>query len=182
MPRTPDVYRRTQAFNLYAKYRNVSRVGKETGIPIATLFVWKKQDKWDDKIVEVQTNLKEQLSRSEESNGDNNGTAYDELAKDIANEINSLALMDIKADAAIEDGYKTMTLVNVIKTKEFTSKQRRILLGQTKDEEFDSVQSLEKISMAEYRRLKEIMNRLDPGWENDKGESVNNDSSVAGNG
>jgi len=175
MGRTKDVFNRNKAYHLYAKSRNVTRVSEELDIPGPTLFVWKREDRWDERIKEVEVSLQDKITNSDEASEDNE--AITSLTKSLAEQINSLNLMDQTADAAVAGNFKDVSLQQVIKIKEFTSKQRITLLRELKSGEKEKkdagaskvldTQDLEE-KKAECRELKKILDRLDPEWDKDE--------------
>ena len=175
MGRTKDIFNRNKAYHLYAKSRNVTRVSEELDIPGPTLFVWKKEDRWDERIKEVEVSLQDRITNSDETSEDNGAIAT--LTKSLAEQINSLALMDQTADAAVASNFKDVSLQQVIKIKEFTSKQRITLLRELKSDEKEkkganastdsNTKDLEE-KIAECREFKKILDRLDPGWDADE--------------
>ncbi len=175
MGRNKDLFNRNKAFHLYAKSRNVTKVAEELDIPGPTLFVWKREDRWDERIQEVEVSLQNKITNSDETPEENE--AVISLTKSLAEQINSLNLMDQTADAAVADNFKEISLQQVIKIKEFTSKQRITLLRELKSDEkekkdtgaskvFDTKDLEEK--KAECREFKKILDRLDPGWDADE--------------
>jgi len=175
MGRTKDIFNRNKAFHLYAKSRNVTRVSEELDIPGPTLFVWKREDRWDERIKEIEVSLQDKITNSNEASEDNEAIAS--LTKSLAEQINSLNLMDQTADAAVAGNFKDVSLQQVIKIKEFTSKQRITLLRELKSGEKEKkdadaskvldTQDLEE-KKAECRELKKIIDRLDPEWDKDE--------------
>lgn len=176
MGRTKDIFNRNKAFHLYAKSRNVTKVSEELGIPGPTLFVWKREDKWDERIQEIEVSLQNRITDSEDDSSEDN-EAITSLTKSLAEQINSLNLMDQTADAAVANEFKDISLQQVIKIKEFTSKQRITLLRELKGDEkekkgadaskYADTKDLEE-KKAECRELKKILDRLDPGWDKDQ--------------
>ncbi len=174
MGRNKDLFNRNKAFHLYAKSRNVSQVAEELGIPGPTLFVWKREDRWDERIQEIEVSLQDKITNSEDASGKDE--AITSLTKALAEQINSLNLMDQTADAAVANEFKDISLQQVIKIKEFTSKQRITLLRELKSNEKEkgasaptdpNTKDLEE-KIAECRELKKILDRLDPGWDGDE--------------
>jgi len=175
MGRNKDLFNRNKAFHLYAKSRNVTNVAEELGIPGPTLFTWKREDRWDERIQEVEVSLRDKITNSDEAPEDNE--AIISLTKSLAEQINSLNLMDQTADAAVADNFKEIPLQQVIKIKEFTSKQRITLLRELKSDEKEKkgasaptdpdTKDLEE-KIAECRELKKILDRLDPEWDKDE--------------
>lgn len=175
MGRTKDIFNRNRAYHLFAKSRNVTKVAEELGIPGPTVFVWKREDRWDERIKEVEMSLQDKITNSDEASEDNEAIAS--LTKSLAEQINSLNLMDQTADAAVADNFKEIPLQQVIKIKEFTSKQRITLLRELKGDEKEKkgtgtskvldTRDLEE-KKAECRELKKILDRLDPEWDKDE--------------
>ena len=175
MGRTKDHLNRNKAFHLYAKSRNVTKVSEELDITLSTLFVWKKDDRWDERIAEAQTSMQNTITDSGDDSEDNEVVAS--LTKSLFDQINSLDLMDQGADAAVANSFKDISLQQVIKIKEFTSKQRITLLRELKSGEKEKkgagastdpdTKDLEE-KVAECRELKKILDRLDPGWDADE--------------
>ena len=176
MGRNKDLFNRNKAFHLYAKSRNVTNVAEELGIPGPTLFTWKREDRWDERIQEVEVSLRDKITNSEDDSNEEN-EAVAALTKSLAEQINSLNLMDQTADAAVADNFKEVSLQQVIKIKEFTSKQRITLLRELKSNDKENkgasaptdpnTKDLEE-KVAECRELKKILDRLDPDWDKDE--------------
>lgn len=175
MGRNKDLFNRNKAYHLFAKSRNVTQVAEELGIPGPTVFVWKREDRWDERIKEVEMSLHDKITNSD--NGSEENEAVISLTKSLAEQINSLNLMDQTADAAVADKFKEVSLQQVIKIKEFTSKQRITLLRELKSDDKEkkgasastdaNTRDLEE-KIAECREFKKILDRLDPGWDKDE--------------
>ena len=150
-------------------------MSEELDIPGPTLFVWKREDRWDERIQEVEVSLQDKITNSNEASNENEAVVS--LTKSLAEQINSLNLMDQTADAAVADNFKEISLQQVIKIKEFTSKQRITLLRELKSDEKEKkgasastdpgIKDLEE-KIAECRELKKILDRLDPEWDKDE--------------
>src|SRR3970040_303874 len=94
MSKLPDVERRQTAFRLYVRFRNVSRVSKETGIPPATLHVWKKEGQWDQKVSDLQSTLSGQIEVMREAQNNL-------VAKDMLTEMQLLEHLQTKISTAL---------------------------------------------------------------------------------
>jgi len=175
MGRNKDTYHREQAFRLFAKLRNVTKVAEELGLPAPTLFGWKKEDKWDERIGEVVSAIqgKIEVPDGDTAPASEENAAIEKLAKSLAEEIGSLDLMSQTADAAVATKFKDVSLQQVIKIKEFVSKQRVFLLHELRDSAKDkgegasaSTRDLDE-KIAQCIEMKRLIDRLDPGWDKD---------------
>ena len=174
MGRTKDEYRREQAFRLFAKLRNVTKVSEELDIPLPTLFGWKKEDRWEERIGEVVSSIQGQIEVSTGDATSNENAAIEKLSKSLSDEISSLDLMSQTADAAVATKFKDMSLQQVIKIKEFVSKQRVFLLHELQSSAKEQGQATAKINtknldekIQECIEIKRLVDRLDPGWDKD---------------
>jgi len=176
MGRNKDEYRREQAFRLYAKLRNVTKVSEELDIPLPTLFGWKKEDKWDERIGEVVSSIQGQIEvpMGHAAPTSNENAAIEKLSKSLSDEISSLDLMSQTADAAVATKFKDMSLQQVIKIKEFVSKQRVFLLHELQSSAKEQGKVAAKINtknldekIQECIEMKRLVDRLDPGWDKD---------------
>ncbi len=175
MGRNKDTYRREQAFRLYCKTRNVTRVSEELDIPAPTLFTWKKEDKWDERIQEVTSSIQEQIIDPTDAStikSDADNEAVRNLSEGLADEINSLTLMSQTADAAVATKFKDLSLQQVIKIKEFVAKQRILLLHELKDNAKEQGEAASNVNtkdleekIAECVEMRRLIDRLDPGWD-----------------
>lgn len=123
----PDFSRREKAFQLYAQYKNMSRVAKELKIPTQTIFRWKNELKWDDKLAQLRDKLRGQHDILEK--------AKDNfiVEKDL-NDIKLIEILEEEVAKAITEKRITITdWKDAIKTLEFTRKERRLLMGEPTD-------------------------------------------------
>ncbi len=124
MSKPIDVDRRQRAYQLYARYRNISKVSKELGIPVATLHVWKKQEGWDDKLINLQEQLKGSLEIIERAK--DNTVVQGEIAQ-----LNVLQHLETLVNQILVDNtIRPAKWSDVIKTLEYVQKERRLLLGE----------------------------------------------------
>lgn len=153
MAGVPDFARRDKAFRLYAQYKNMSKVSKELKIPTQTLLVWKKQEKWDEKLAQLREKLKGQMEILQKA--EDNFVIERDLQK-----IKLIEILEEEVAKAIEE--KKVVIEkwqDVIKTLEFTTKERRLLLGEPTDRtngaidvSFMKEEDLDK-EIADLRRL-----------------------------
>ncbi len=124
MSRLPDFEKRQTAFRLYVRLRNVSRVSKETGIPVATIHVWKKEEQWEMKLADIQKTVSSQVEVIKE--------AQTNLAvKDQVSELQLLELLQHKvSNALVELNIGPTTWRDIIQGMEYISKEKRLILGQ----------------------------------------------------
>jgi hypothetical protein len=137
MAGVPDYSRREAAFKLYAQYRNMSRVSKELKIPIQTLHSWKKQEKWQDKLTQLRDKLR---------------TQHDVLKKADENfilekDLSQLKLLEVLeqevSKALLGEGRPKIEILewkDLIKTLEFTAKERRLLMGEPTEREINTLE------------------------------------------
>lgn len=124
MAGVPDVVRRKKAFELYVQYKNMSKVSKELKIPTQTIHKWKTEENWDIKINQLRSKLQSQLDINQKAQDDIN------VQKDLA-KLNALDLLDQKVAEAITSGQvQIRTWKDIISTMEFTTKERRLILGE----------------------------------------------------
>jgi len=158
MSGVPDFSRREQAFRLYAQYRNLSKVSKELKIPTQTLHKWKKDLQWEDKLAQLRDKLRGQVDIIER--------AKDNLsvAKDIQ-QLDFIALLEEEVAKAISE--KTIVLTSwkdAIATLEYTTKQKRLLLGEVTEREVNSVE----VSFTKEEDLDKHIEELQRFITNDK--------------
>lgn len=139
MSRLPDFEKRQTAFRLFVRLRNVSRVSKETGIPVATLHVWKKEEQWEMKLTDIQKTVSSQVEVLKE--------AQTNLAvKDQLSELQLLELLQQKvSNALVNLNIGPTTWKDVIAGMEYISKEKRLILGQPTER---GIQTIEVSSMS----------------------------------
>jgi len=157
MSKSIDVDRRQRAFQLFARYRNLSRVSKELGIPVATLHVWKKQEGWEEKLVTLQEQLKGSLSILEKAK--DNAVVAGEIAQ--LNVLQHLETM--VAEVLVGRTIQMSKWSDVIKTLEYVQKEKRLLLGENTENVKNAIE-IEKKDEKEMERDTEEYARL-LGWE-----------------
>jgi len=150
MSRLPDFEKRQTAFRLYVRLRNVSRVSKETGIPPATLHVWKKEEQWEMKLADIQRTVSSQVEVIKE--------AQTNLAvKDQVSELQLLELLQVKvSNALVTLNIGPTTWRDIIQGMEYISKEKRLILGHPTER---AVNTIEVSSMDEEgldKRIKEM--------------------------
>lgn len=119
-----DVDKHQQAFRLYAKCRNKSRVSKDLGIPVATIHVWAKQEGWDNKLNDLRSKLEGQLDVLRKAKDD-------AVLQDQVTQINLLEhLESIVADVLLENQIRPARWSDVIQTLTFIQKEKRLITGQ----------------------------------------------------
>lgn len=123
MGRLPDVERRQTAFRLFVRYRNKSQVSRETGIPVATLHVWAKEDSWELKLSDLQSTLQGQMEVLKDAQNDL-------VQKDMLTEMQLLEHLQNKISGALLGNLIVPTTwQDVIKGLEFINKEKRLILG-----------------------------------------------------
>lgn len=124
MGRPKEIEKRKLAFKLYKKYNNLSKVADEVEITHSQICKWKKEDDWDEKLLQYQDLLKTRLTLKQTSET-NIMLKEDEAALGYLGTLDDIAL------EAIYTGEIVPTTWNeLISTLRFTSEQRRLILGQ----------------------------------------------------
>ncbi len=124
MAKPIDIDRRQRAYQLFARYRNISKVSKELGIPVATLHVWKKQEGWEEKLTRLQEQLKGSIAVLERAK--DNVVVQEEI-----DQLNVLQHLETLVNQILVDNtIRPAKWSDVIKTLEFVQKERRLLLGE----------------------------------------------------
>ncbi len=134
MSGVPDFPRRERAFRLWAQYRNMSKVSKELKIPTQTLLSWKKSEQWEDKLAQLKDKLRGQydvLKKAEDSFI---------LEKDLA-KIKLIEVLEEQVSKAITENRVIIDKwSDIIKTLEFTTKERRLLMGEPTEREINTIE------------------------------------------
>lgn len=134
MSGVPDFSRREKAFHLYAQLKNMSKVAKELKIPTQTLWAWKKSEKWDEKLDQLKDKLRGQYEVLKK--------AEDDFV--LAQDISKVKLIEVLegevAKAITEKRVVIDKWSDLIKTLEFTSKERRLLMGETTEIEKNCIE------------------------------------------
>ncbi len=124
MARQPDLQTREDAYRLWAKIGNASKVAKEMKINIQTIHVWKKQDRWEERKARMQDKLAGQLQVMER--------AKENLVLDDAIQgIKLLSYLEEEvAKALITERVVIQSWKDVIDTMKFIQGEKRMILGE----------------------------------------------------
>jgi hypothetical protein len=117
MSRPKQVEKRKLAFKLYRQHSNLSKVAEEVGVSPSLVTVWKKEDEWDDKLLQLQNLLKTKLTLKETSEN----TAL--MEKDEV----TLGMLKELENIVVEKVYTGEIEPTTLR---FTTEQKRLLLGQ----------------------------------------------------
>jgi transposase len=124
MGRPKQVEKRKQAFKLYRKYGNLSKVAEELGVSPSLITIWKKEDEWEDKTFQLQNLLKTKLTLKETS--ENVAILEkDEVTLGMLRELENIVTEKIYTGEV-----EPTTWNEIISTLRFTTEQKRLLLGQ----------------------------------------------------
>ena len=124
MSRPKQVEKRKLAFKLYRQHSNLSKVAEEVGVSPSLVTVWKKEDEWDDKLLQLQNLLKTKLTLKETSEN----TALmekDEVTLGMLKELENIVVEKVYTGEI-----EPTTWNEIISTLRFTTEQKRLLLGQ----------------------------------------------------
>lgn len=134
MSGVPDFSRREKAFKLYAQLKNISQVSKELKIPTQTLHNWKKEEHWDDKLDLLRDKLKTQLDLVKK--GEDDLIVHKDMEK-----LNLLDILEQEvAQAITARGLQINSWKDLIATLEFTTKERRLIMGEPTGREINSIE------------------------------------------
>ena len=153
MPGRKKDDRRERALMLYWRSgKNLSSVSREEGMPnISTLSLWKKEDEWDNKVIELQEKFKEILS-TEKSLIDRL-----EFSEDLENYQFVMALKRLAADGITTSGLVPTSYKEILDTLKFVFEQERLMTGRPTDRKQITIERIEKMSD------KELDDELDKG-------------------
>lgn len=124
MSKLPDYERRSQAFRLFVRLRNISQVSKEIGIPVATLHAWKKEEEWERKVAEMQSRIQGALQ------------VYDRIETNSLMdsqvcELKLLEMLEKEAYDLLKNGtVKPSSWRDVLQTVDLVTRRRALITGQ----------------------------------------------------
>jgi hypothetical protein len=122
---------RDLAFDLYCKTRNLGTVGAKLGKSVALLCRWKKQDRWEERLAEI--NLKkadrpaegvEEGSATTEISGDPKADKYTEGVEETISLVERIVLDRLKNSTIVPRHWQ-----DVLRTLEFLMNEKRLAEG-----------------------------------------------------
>lgn len=62
MSKIPDPRKREEAFKTYCRYRDIDLIAQESGVSVQTVYNWRREDKWDDKLNDLTSRFQGMMS------------------------------------------------------------------------------------------------------------------------
>lgn len=126
MTKLSDPRKREEAFKTYCRYRDVSVVAQEQGVTLQTVYNWRREDHWDDKLSDITSRFQgvmNVLHRASE----------DLVMADMYSEVRLLEFLELQAgQSIITDGLRPKTWNEALATLKFVMDRKDRLFDRVK--------------------------------------------------